>query len=186
MARLGRLIAGALIAAGLGACSGTSGSEGASSSFITGSVFSSAPKTPPPVDVPANRPVKVAMNSAAAVKCGFYFDTAKLRQSFLASHVATVPGSDPAKVQKDYDTSFARATAALGGQSDFCTPTEVGFLKADLKRYLAGDFATVARVEKGPKQLSAWEYFMDGGSNAGKMDVNEVFFPSGGAQTVGR
>lgn len=183
LARLGSLIAGACIAVALGGCSGTSGT-GSSSSLVTGSIFSSSPKTPPPADVPANRPVKVAMISAAAVKCGFYFDTTRLRQSFLASQATTVPGTDPAKAQKDYDAAYARATAALAGQEDYCTPTEVNFIKADLNRHLAGDFKTAARIA--PKERSTWDWLVDGGqkADAAKMDPNQIFFPSGGAQTT--
>ena len=87
------------LAASLAACSGPSAS-GASSSLVTGSVFSSAPKAPVNPDNPASRHTKVAMVSASAVKCGFYFDPAKLRQSTIDAQAA---GGDLAKVQQDYD-----------------------------------------------------------------------------------
>ena len=59
-------------------------------------------------------------------------------------------------------------------------------LKSDLNRHLAGDFTTIAYVDKGPKTQSTWDWLVDGGqkADAGKMDGNAIFFPSGGAQTT--
>ena len=180
-----RALSAVVVAAALGACSGSGAGEG-SSSLITGSLFTGAAKPAAKVDEPASRPGKVAMISAAAVKCGFYFDPAKLRQSFVASQATSVPGSDPVKVQQTYDAAFSRASTALASQNDFCTPGQVADIKSDLNRHLAGDFTIVAKVDKGPKQQTAWEWLVDGGQKAdnAKMDPNAIFFPSGGAQTT--
>lgn len=163
------------------ACSDPSGSG--ASSLVTGSIFSSAPKAAANPDDPARRPTRVALVSASAVKCGFYFDPAKLRQSLLTTQTA---GEQLAKAQKSYDDAFARTSKALADQNDFCTEGQVADLKSDLNRHLAGDFTAVAKVDKGPKSRSAWEWLTDSGqkADAGKLDRNEVFFPSGGAQTA--
>jgi hypothetical protein len=170
----------------LAACSGPSGSG--STSLVTGSVFSSAPKAAVNPDNPALRPTKVALVSAGAVKCGFYFDPAKLRQAFLASHTSNsgLPADQIGKAQQSYDTAFERGAKALGPQEGFCTDGQVGQLKADLNRHLAGDYTTVAHLDKGPKQPSTWDWLVDGGqkADAGKMDANQIFFPSGGAQST--
>ena len=166
-----------LAALGLSACSGPSGSG--SSSLITGSVFSSAPKAPVNPDNPTTRHTKVAMVSAAAVKCGFYFDPAKLRVT--ATQAA---GGD--KAPQEYDASYTRTATAIAGDAEFCNPGRVAIVKSDLNRHIAGDFTTVAHADKGPKQQSAWDWLVDGGqkADAGKTDYNAVFFPSGGSQTT--
>jgi hypothetical protein len=174
--------AGSIAAVGLAACSGPGG--GGSSSLITGSVFSSAPKAPVNPDNPAIRHAKVAMVSASAVKCGFYFDPAKLRQSATTAQAGA--GEALTKVQQDYDASFGRTAKALATDPEFCGAGRVATIKSDLNRHLAGDFTTVTHADKGPKEQSAWDWLVDGGqkADAGKLDRNEVFFPSGGAQTA--
>ena len=192
MIRLGSVIILGL-STGLAACSGPSGS---SSSLVTGSIFSSAPKTAAAADGapavkpedPAARPVNVAWTSARAAKCGFYFDPAKLRQSFLTSQVADgVKGEQLAKVQQSYDTSFARVAKALAGQDTYCDEQQVAEIKSNLNRHLAGDFSTAAKPTKVAQKEGALDWFLDAGqkSDVAKMDRNEIFFPSGGAQTAG-
>lgn len=174
---------------GLAACSGPSGSS--SSSLVTGSIFSSAPKTAAAADGapavkpedPAARPVNVAWTSARAARCGFYFDPAKLRQSFLTSQIADgVKGDQLAKAQQSYDTSFARVSKALAGQETYCDEQQVAEIKGNLNRHLAGDFST-AKPTKVAQQGGAFDWLLDGGQKT-KMDANDIFFPSGGAQTA--
>ena len=171
------------IAACVAACSGPSGSGG-TSALTTGSILSSASKAPVNPDNAATRHTKVAMVSAAAAKCGFYFDPAKLRQSAVQAQVTG--GAPEGKVLQDYDAAFVRTAKALSEDAEFCSEGRNASIKSDLNRHLAGDFATVAHVDKGPKQQSTWEWLVDGGqkADAGKLDRNEVFFPSGGAQTA--
>lgn len=181
------------MASALAGCSGPS--SGGSSSLMTGSIFSSAPKTAPGADGaqavrpedPLARPVGVAWTSARAAKCGFYFDPAKLRQSFLTSQVADgVNGEQLAKVQQTYDTSFARVSKALAGQDDYCSSPQVTDIKRDLNRHLAGDFKVADKSATAPKTQSTWDWLTDSGQKAdnAKLDRNEVLFPSGGAQTA--
>ena len=192
VARIGAVRLGAALglAAVLAACSGPSGSG--TSSLVTGSVFSSAPKTPasadgaPAVkpDDPMARPVNVAWTSARAAKCGFYFDPAKLRQSFLASQTAAgLTADQAAKSQQNYDASYVRVTKALVDKEGYCTEAQNADIKSDLTRHLAGDFTTMVKVAKGPKDPTLWEKLTDGGQKAdgGTLDTNAIMFPSGGA-----
>ena len=191
MIRLGSLIILGL-AAGLSACSGPSGSG--ASSLITGSLFSSAPKTAAAADGapavkpedPASRPVNVAWTSARAVKCGFYFDPARLRQSFLTRQIADgVKGDQLAKAQQSYDASYTRVSKALVDQDGYCDEHQVADIKGNLNRHLAGDFSTAQKVAKATPKEGAFDWLWDGSSNSNKLDRNELFFPSGGAQTAG-
>lgn len=174
--------------------SGCSGSGGGASSLTTGSIFPSAPKTAAAADGapavkaedPQAKPVSVAWTSARAAKCGFYFDPAKLRQSFLSSQTAGGAGPEQlAKVQQSYDNSYARVSKVLATQDDYCTESQNADIKSDLNRHLAGDFTVTQKIAKAQGQ-SAWEWLVDGGqkADAGKMDSNAIFFPSGGAQST--
>jgi len=84
-----------LAAAGL-----ASGCGGSASGLLTGSTPAAAdgPGTLNNDD-PAARPVAVAWTSARAQRCGFYFDPAKLRASYLA-YESRQPGADVAKAEK--------------------------------------------------------------------------------------
>ena len=174
-------------AASLAGCSGA-GSD--SSALTTGSIFSSPAKAAVAPALPAApevRPTAVAMTSARAARCGFYFDPAKLRQSFLTAQSASgVKPEDLAKVQQTYDGTYARFSKALATDEGFCSEAQVADIKLDLNRHLAGDFTNVQRVSTAPKPMSTWEWLTDGGqkADAGKMDRNEIFFPSGGSQTT--
>jgi hypothetical protein len=195
MIRLGSFIIpglASIVAACLSGCSG--GGTNGSSSLITGSLFSSAPKTAAAADGapavkpedPAARPVNVAWTSARAAKCGFYFDPAKLRQSFLTSQIADGnKGEQLAKSQQSYDTTYVRVTTALAGQEAYCDEQQVADIKSNLNRHLAGDFSTAQKVVKAAPQEGAFAWLMDG-SQASKKDYNDTFFPSGGAHTAGQ
>ncbi len=187
---------GSLIILGIGiAMAGCSGPSGSSSSLVTGSIFSSAPKTAAAADGapavkpedPATRPINVAWTSARAARCGFYFDPAKLRQSFITSQIADgVKGDQLAKAQQSYDASFTRVSKALAGQETYCDEPQVADIKANLNRHLAGDFST-AKPAKVTQTAGAFDWLVDGGqkSDVSKMDRNDIFFPSGGGQTAG-
>ena len=86
------LTAGALLLAGCGSSSLTTAS-------LTGggaqpAQAAAAPAAPPPSD-PTSRALQVGATSARAVRCGFYFDPARLKASFLASEMATGALSPP-------------------------------------------------------------------------------------------
>jgi len=137
MDRFARGIASGLVlavAAALGGCGG--GGAG----LLTGSTAAAA-DAPGALsnDDPAARPVAVAWTSARAQRCGFYFDPTKLRSSYLAFE-ARQAGSDRAKAEKTYDSTFQAIRQRAASDPDYCTDAKSAEIKKDLTRHLAGDF----------------------------------------------
>ena len=145
-----------LAAAGLGAgCSGASG-------LMTGSTpaAADAPGTLNNED-PAARPVAVAWTSARAQRCGFYFDSAKLRSSYLAFE-ARQSGTDLAKAEKTYDSTFQTIRQRVASEPNYCTDAKSAEIKKDLTRHLAGDFRPDFPR---PKVVESCGFFGCGGSS---------------------
>jgi hypothetical protein len=131
-----KLLIVVLASATLGACS-----EG--SSLSTSSIFGgeSKPTAPPaPVNTPAARALQVGGTAARATKCGYNFDSNRLRSNFLAAEAAQAPGADQTTVQKTYDTAFSGVSKAAASKPDYCSETKTKDIKADLTRHLAGDY----------------------------------------------
>jgi hypothetical protein len=131
----------ALAAAGLAAaCSGGVAGGGG----LTGGMTTiEDPDAPPGVrnDSPMARPIAVAWTSARARRCGFYFDSAKLRTSFLAYEATQGESRDKlAEVERTYDATFKAFTAKVSGDAGYCTDHKTAEIKAELQRHLAGDF----------------------------------------------
>jgi hypothetical protein len=134
------LLAGA---AGLAACgSGASG-------LITGSTPTNT-DTPGAIsnDSPLARPIAVAWTSARAKRCGFYFDPGKLRASYLAYEARQSNGEQLAKSEKSYDTTFKVISDRVSSNPDYCTDRKGAEIKADLVRYLKGDYTPNLPKEK--------------------------------------
>lgn len=189
MTRL-KALCGIGLAVGLAACSGPG--NGGSSSLITGSIFSGPPKTAASADGapavkpedPLARPANVAWISARAVKCGFYFDPAKLRQSFLAAQAAEGVRADQlAAMQRTYDASFTRVTNALAENDSYCDAQQTAEIKASLNRHLAGDFSTAKPTKVAAKE-SMFGWLTEPSTGNRQMSRNDVLFPSGGGHTA--
>lgn len=93
---------------------------------------------------PNDRPTRVGWLSARAARCGFVFDEARLRASYLAFEQSY--GADPKRmqeIQKAYD--YALQSTAEGAKQDagYCTRERVDEIRPELNRYLAGDFRTL-------------------------------------------
>ena len=127
------LLAGAV---GLAACS--SGASG----LITGTTSLGAGDAPGGItnESPMARPIGVAMTSARARRCGFYFDPGKLRASYLAYEARQSNGELLAKSEKSYDSTFKVISERVADDPDYCTDQRGTEIKADLARYLQGDF----------------------------------------------
>lgn len=120
-------------------------------SLTTGSLFSgmdsakqaaapTGPQAPP--DTPFNRAFRVGTVSARAVKCGFNFDAAKVKSSWLANESQIGTGAEEmAKIDKVYNFSYngIMKAAARKGES-YCAGDRPNEIKADLATLLAGDF----------------------------------------------
>ena len=155
-------------AAGLGA-----GCSGGASGLLTGSTpaAADAPGTLSNED-PVARPIAVAWTSARAQRCGFYFDPAKLRSSYLAFE-ARQPGADLAKAEKTYDSTFQTIRQRVGSEPDYCTDAKSADIKKDLARHLAGDFKPDFPK---PKVAESCGFFGCGGGSTGEKFSAEKFW----------
>jgi hypothetical protein len=140
-------------AAALAGCSGAS-------SITTGSLIGGEQKAAPsaPVNDPPMRAFQVGTVSARAIKCGFNFDPAKLKASYLAYERAQAGAADMAKIEKIYDVSFNGVAKAVAGEADYCTEQKTKTIKADLARHLAGDY-TPSPLPEAPQEeglFSGW------------------------------
>jgi hypothetical protein len=155
----------ALAAVALAGCSGASG-------LTTGSLFGSEDKAAAqaaPVNDPPMRAFQVGTVSARAVKCGFNFDPAKLKASYL-SYERTQSGgaADMAKIEKIYDVSFNGVAKAVAGETEYCTGEKTKVIKADLSRHLAGDYTPSALP---PKQEQPEEGLFSGWGGGSSSDT---------------
>jgi hypothetical protein len=90
---------------------------------------------------PLARPIQVAWTSARAQRCGFNFDTAKLRATYLSYESRQgAAGEQLAKLQNSYDTTFKTISGRVSANPDYCTDKKSAEIKADLTRHLAGDY----------------------------------------------
>ena len=135
----------ALVAAALTGCS-------AASSLTTGSILGGPSKPtaadPGSINDPTNRAFQVGTVSAKAIKCGFNFDPAKLKNNYLTYERTLTPGADLSKVERIYDVSFNGVTKAVAGEADYCSDEKTKAIKADLTRHLAGDYTPAARPKE--------------------------------------
>jgi hypothetical protein len=159
------------LAAGLvAACS--NGAAG----ILTGSTpASSTPVAAPPLVTasPADRALLAAQTSAQALRCGYNFDPVRLRTSYLSYEASQgTSAQDLAGVEKVYDTTRSRISAAIGSAEEFCVDETTDKIKRDLTRNLAGDFS--APVKRAPPAKSWW-----GSSGTEKFDADRVLHPKG-------
>jgi hypothetical protein len=123
----------ALVAAALAGCSGSSG-------LTTGALLGEDKPPPAPVNDAPARAFQVGTVSARAVKCGFNFDPAKLKISYLAYEKQQPGGQDTVKIERIYDVSFNAVAKAVAAEGEYCTDAKTKTIKADLTRHLAGDY----------------------------------------------
>jgi hypothetical protein len=147
-------IAVALVFGGaLGGCGGSGG-------LTTGSLFGSSQATSvaaaQPVVTSADRVVQVAAVSARAAKCGFNFDPAALKTSFMTAEATQAPDQAALnKTEKEYDTLRGKVATAISKEPDFCTESKTREIKTDLTRHLAGDFSPKQVKVADPSLLAA-------------------------------
>jgi len=138
--------------------------------LTTGSLFggneqktAAAQPTGPPNE-PTTRAFQVGTTSARAVKCGFNFDPAKLRASYLASEATSAGAAAPdmAKIEKIYDVAFNGVRKAVAEAPNYCSDEKTKDIKTDLTRHLAGDYAPSP-----PKQVAEEEGLFSFGNTGG-------------------
>lgn len=136
----------------LAACSGGPALPSLSTGSVTGGADAPAAAGATPVvapteesgvkNDPTQRAFQVGSTSARAVKCGYNFDPAKLKQQFLAAEATQGTGvADIGKVEKIYDVSFNGISRGIATKEDYCTEAKSKEIKQDLTRHLAGDYA---------------------------------------------
>jgi hypothetical protein len=122
----------------LAACSG-------GNALSTGALLGgdSKPKEPPaPRNDPGARAFQVGAVSARAQKCGFNFDPARLKANFLAAEMQAGTSADElAKAERLYNSTQNTVAKAVSGAEDYCSGERVAYIRGDLNRHLAGDFA---------------------------------------------
>ena len=142
------IIAACMVAAGaaltLTAGCGTIGSsrnkEGASTDIEARSVK--------PED-PLARPIQVAWTSARASHCGFVFDPGQLRANYLASESrAGIPPNQMQKIERAYDYTRQSVYDTIKDNPAYCNKERTAAIRADLNRYLAGNYAPDARLAR--------------------------------------
>jgi len=148
--------AGFVLALGAAALTGCSGASGLSTASLFGT--DEKPKAAAPVSDPTSRAFQVGTVSARAVKCGFNFDPAKLKATYLMYESKQPGGSENlAKIEKIYDVSYNGVAKAVAEQANYCSDAKTTIVKADLNRHLKGDYTPRPRqkvVEEG--LFSGW------------------------------
>jgi hypothetical protein len=159
----------ALVAAALTGCS-------AAPSLTTGSILGGPEKPkaadPGSINDPTNRAFQVGTVSAKAIKCGFNFDPAKLKNNYLGYERTLAPGTDLAKVERIYDVSFNGIAKAVAGDSDFCSEEKTKAIKVDLSRHLAGDYTPAIRP-KAPEQDGVFDSIFAGDTSGQGYDARK-------------
>lgn len=139
MKRFAQVGAGALLLAGLVPLAGCSTSTASLTTSSTSVMPADAPAAITNED-PMARPVAVAWTSARAKRCGFYFDPAKLRTSYLSYESRQAAGEQYAKIEKTYDATYKATSEKVSKEVDYCSDRKAQEIKADLERHLAGDY----------------------------------------------
>jgi hypothetical protein len=144
------IFAAGLSALAFGGCS--SGSGLSTGSLFGGSGDAAKVATVPtqPVSDPTSRAFQVGSVAARATKCGYNFDPAKLRASFLAAETASIAPADLGRVEKVYDTAYGGVAKAIAGEPDYCSETKTADIKQNLTRHLAGDFSAAPIKQTAP------------------------------------
>ncbi|MGA7372195.1 MAG: hypothetical protein WBQ20_03440 [Methyloceanibacter sp.] len=102
-----------------------------------------------PPDDPMARPTQVAWTSARASYCGFMFDPVKLKNDYMADESRR--RNNPYQLQKiseAYDYTLESVTGTIKSDPTYCNKDRTDAIRADLKRYLAGDYAPTAKLAR--------------------------------------
>lgn len=115
-----------------------------------------------PSSTPTDRAFQVGSVSARAAKCGYNFDPAKVKTSYLAHEVGRGASNDEiARVEKIYGVAYNGVMKAAAEDPNYCSQRKTAEIKEDLGRLLAGDFepprkARVAQKKDDGSLFSGW------------------------------
>ncbi|MDX2154866.1 MAG: hypothetical protein SFW09_00020 [Hyphomicrobiaceae bacterium] len=126
----------------LGACSLES------SALSTGTLLGAGKqKEPTPAELATDRAVHVAATSANASRCGYVFDPAQVKASYLAFEQGQGAAADFAQqLDKSYDFTHAKIAKSTVNAEDFCSEEQTAIIKRNLNKVLAGDFSAPAKA----------------------------------------
>ena len=113
-----------------------------------GAATDAAARYIPPQD-PMARPTQVAWTSARASYCGFVFDPVKLKNDYMVDESRR--GNYPYQLQQisqAYDYTLESVTDTIKSDQKYCNKDRTDAIRADLKRYLAGDYAPTAKLAR--------------------------------------
>jgi hypothetical protein len=98
---------------------------------------------------PLALPVQVGWTSARASYCGFVFNPNQLRADFLASEqrLGTPPDQMP-KIEQAYDYTRQAVLDKIKDDPGYCDKERTDAIRADLNRYLVGDYTAAARAKR--------------------------------------
>ena len=102
-----------------------------------------------PTEDPLARPIQLAWTSARASHCGFMFDPVRLKADFMAAETAR--GVDPYQLQRyseAYDYTRESVMHTIKDDPNYCNKARTDAIRADLKRYLAGDYTPSAKLAR--------------------------------------
>ncbi len=119
-----------------------------SAGLATGSLTPAAAPTPTELpNTPDNRIKNLAWNSAWAQTCGFYYDNAKLKSSYLAyESQAGTPPETVAKLAAAFDKAQMSFRVLGTAHQDSCTDARLDRIRSSVARYLASDFTPGSAV----------------------------------------
>jgi hypothetical protein len=128
------------------------------SNLTTGSLGAQPEPTiaaPKPITA-QDRAVHVSVTAARAQKCGYNFDAARLRETFLAAETQRgTAAEDLGKAQQTYDFTYTKILGAIGGLDNYCTDKVTESTKRDLTAALAGSFDPPRSAVKDPDAVLA-------------------------------
>lgn len=133
----------ALLLVGLGAC-GTLGSIGSPDEGVSSEIEA---RNMRPED-PLARPTQVGWTSARATRCGFIFNPGQLRSNYLSTEAAYNSQLQMEKIEKAYDYTRESVLTSANDDPNYCTKERLDAIRADLNRYLAGDYRPTARLAR--------------------------------------
>lgn len=100
-------------------------------------------------DDPLARPTQVGWTSARATRCGFVFSPQHLRANYLSAESAY--GHSPQqmqKIEKAHDYTRESVLATINDDPTYCNKERLDAIRADLNRYLSGDYSPRARLAR--------------------------------------
>ena len=169
----------AVVATALVACS--SGQTGVTTgSVLGGDPAVTADQAPTSTNDPMARPIHIGWVTARAQRCGFHFDSAKVKASYFAYETAQgATGDQLNRIQRAYDYSHSSISQRIKGDGDYCDGKRSAEIKEHLGKVLAGDYSVPP-----PKQVAQKK--KDGGffsdmfetpPSAKPMDPDKIFNP---------